>query len=244
MLLLWSLWPLAKNLLALQVDQNVWWRKNSYSRSSLSAGTFDLADQEPDTTSLISIDHPPNTLVDQSRDKFAHIDNLLEVSRTQFQISEEKFSANQIKESPNVAQSIQILVQDHLKAVQEIKERLWSRDYAKATLQEMIHSQKTCSQCPTCKHLSLSRKEAPRHFETSHPQDSRQVKFPRLRPRREAPCAKCKASSAYNLINLNCSTEVCESCIFDLIYCKEMENTDDYWEFQFFIRCPYCKCTY
>jgi len=122
MLLLWSLWPLEKNLLALQVDQNVWWRKNSYSRSSLSAGTFDLADQEPDTTSLISIDHPPNTLVDQSRDKFAHIDNLLEVSRTQFQISEEKFSANQIKESPNVAQSIQILVQDHLKAVQEIKE--------------------------------------------------------------------------------------------------------------------------
>jgi len=213
--------------------------KNSYSCSSPSAGTFDLADQEPDTNNLISIDHPQNSSADQSRDKSAELDNLLEASRTQLQKSEEKLSANQIKEPLNVAQSIQILVQDHLKAVQEIKERLC----AKATLQETIHSQKTCSQCPSCKHLSLSRKEALIHFQTYHPhQDSHQVKFPRLKLRRETPCAKCKISSAYNLINLNCSNEMCESCIVDLIYCKEMENTEGAWEFQFFIRCPYCKC--
>jgi len=34
---------------------------------------------------------------------------------------------------------------------------------------------------------------------------------------------------------------MCEACLLDLMYCKEVEAPDHLWGFQFFIRCPFCN---
>jgi len=65
------------------------------------------------------------------------------------------------------------------------------------------------------------------HFQDEHPEeDSRQVKFPRIRLLRETTCAKSKCFHVYNLIKLSCSNDMCEACLLDLMYSKEVEASD------------------
>jgi len=110
---------------------------------------------------------------------------------------------------------------------EENEELFWRRQHAKQTLLRITCSRKTCSQCPSCKHLSLSRKQALLHFQTYHPEeDSRQISFPRMNLHQEATCAKCKILHACNLIKLSCSNEMCEACLLDLIHCNEIETPD------------------
>jgi len=125
---------------------------------------------------------------------------------------------------------------------EENEELFWRRQHAKQTLLRITCTRKTCSQCPSCKHLSLSRKQALLHFQTYHPEeDSRQISFPRMNLHQEATCAKCKILHACNLIKLSCSNEMCEACLLDLIHCNEIETPDHVWEYQFLIRCPFCN---
>jgi len=101
-------------------------------------------------------------------------------------------------------------------------------------LRLITYSRKTCSQCLTCKHLSLSRRQAVLHFQASHPEeDSRRIKFPRITLHRETTCAKCNNFHAYNLIKLSCSNDICEARLLDLIYYNEIETPDHVWEFNF-----------
>jgi len=125
---------------------------------------------------------------------------------------------------------------------EENEDWLWRQQSAKETLRLITYSQKTCSQCLTCKHLSLSRRQALLHFQASHPEeDSRRIKFPRRNLHQETTCAKCNNFHAYNLIKLSCSNDICEACLLDLIkYCNEIETPDRVWEFQFLIRWPFC----
>jgi len=59
------------------------------------------------------------------------------------------------------------------------EEGLRRRQSAKETVGRITYSQKTCFQCPTCKHLSQSRSQVILHFQDEHPEeDTRQVKFP------------------------------------------------------------------
>jgi len=113
---------------------------------------------------------------------------------------------------------------------------------AKEAVRCITYSQKTCSQWPTCKYLSWSWSQAILHFQDEHPEeDSRQVKFLRMNLHREITCAKCKSVHVNNPIKLSCSNDLCEACLLDLMYSKEVEASDHLWEFQYFIRCPFCN---
>jgi len=116
---------------------------------------------------------------------------------------------------------------------------LWRQQYAKET-SVLITCSRKC--CPTCKHLSLSRKQALFHLQTSHPEeDNSQITFPRINLHRETICAKCKTFHAYNLIKLSYSNEMHEVYLLGRINCNEIETPDHVWEYQFHIRCPFCN---
>jgi len=125
---------------------------------------------------------------------------------------------------------------------EENEELLWRQQYVKETLLLITCSRKRvpnvryasiyhCSEskpCYTFKLLTLKKTVV-------------QITFPRMNLHRETICAKCKTFHAYNLIKLNCSNEMCDACLLDLIHCNEIETPDDVWEYQFHIRCPFCN---
>jgi len=124
---------------------------------------------------------------------------------------------------------------------EEAVEAQWRLQIAKDNLTRITYSRKTCSQCLSCNQLFLSGKEAILHFQTSHIQDNAShVKFPRIPLHRNGLCFKCNFDKPSNLITLSCSTQLCESCLLDLIHCNEYEGLDHVWYFHFHIHCPFC----
>jgi len=131
-------------------------------------------------------------------------------------------TTNQIPEIFTPTKAIQSQMQIPIESREIDEEGLRCRQSAKR-----IVRRKKCSQCLTCKHLSRSKEPSHFHFQDEHPEeDSRQVKFPRIRLHRETTYAKCKCFHVYNLIKLSCSNDRCEACLLDLMYSKEVEASD------------------
>jgi len=121
------------------------------------------------------------------------------------------------------------------------EEAQWRLQIAKDNLTMITYSRKTCSKCPSCNQLFLSRKQAILHFQTSHTQDNAShVKFPRIPLHRNGLCFKCNSNQPSNLITLSCSTQLCETCLLDMIHCNECEGLDHVWYFHFHIHCSFC----
>jgi len=67
------------------------------------------------------------------------------------------------------------------------------RNEAKSNLLTVTHSRKTCSRCPICNHLTLTRKEALLHLKASHPEtNAAHTKLPRIHLHRKKTCTNCK----------------------------------------------------
>jgi len=127
------------------------------------------------------------------------------------------------------------------KREEEAEEAQWRLQLAKDNLIRATNSRKTCSQCPFCNLLFLTRKEAMLHFQTSHTQDNTShIQYPRIHLHRDGLCALCNFNKPFNL-NLSCSLQLCESCLLDLMHCNEHEGSDHVTHFHFRIHCPLCR---
>jgi len=83
------------------------------------------------------------------------------------------------------------------------EEEVYRNEIAKANLLMITHSRKTCSRCPICNLLTLTRKEALLHLKISHPEtNAAHTKLPRIHLHRKKTCTNCKRNDSSNLINL------------------------------------------
>jgi len=163
-------------------------------------------------------------------------EKVLVTSKTQAKRSDEKLTTNHIPEIFNLTETIQSQMQIPIESREVDEEGLQRRQLTNETVPWITYYQKTCSQCPICKHLhlSLSRKQAIEHFQDEHSEeDSSQAKFPRIWLHRETTCAKCNSFHVFDPIKLSCSNDMCETCLLDLKYFKD--------ESGFFIQCPFCN---
>jgi len=105
-------------------------------------------------------------------------EKVLVASKTQDKRFEGKLTTNRIPEISNPTEVIQSEMRIPIESGEVDEERV---QFANETIRRITYSQKTCSQCPICKHLSLSRKRAIEHFQDEHnEEDSSQAKFSRI----------------------------------------------------------------
>jgi len=112
----------------------------------------------------------------------------------------------------------------------------------KSNLLLITHSRKTCSRCPVCNQLTLTKREVLLHLKTLHPEtDAAHTKLPRIHLHRKQICTKRKLNDSSNLINLICGNELCESCLLDLVHVSEIEGPDHAGSFFFHMHCHFCN---
>jgi hypothetical protein len=127
---------------------------------------------------------------------------------------------------------------DHMKLSEEEE---WHNEIAKSNLLLRTHSRKTCSRCPICNQLTLTRSEALLHLKTPPETDAAHTKAPSIHIHRKKTCIMCKLNDSSNLINLTCQNELCESCLLDLVHANEIEEPDNACSVFYHMHCPFCN---
>jgi len=124
---------------------------------------------------------------------------------------------------------------------EEAVDAQWRLHIAKDNLTRITYSRKTCSQ-PILQSAIPYRKKKPFYILKLQTFKTTPLTWnsSRIPLHRNGLCFKCNFNKPSNLITLSCSTQLCETCLLDLIHCNECEGLDHVWYFHFHIHCSFC----
>jgi len=93
---------------------------------------------------------------------------------------------------------------------------------------------------PFCNDLSVTRQDALRHIELEHPDHpSPKPRLNRINIYSCCKCEKCKSSMSCNLINLQCSGNLC--CMSNTVKTCEIEHPNQTYDFIYQLFCYLCQ---
>jgi uncharacterized C2H2 Zn-finger protein len=106
----------------------------------------------------------------------------------------------------------------------------------------LFRQYKTCHRCPLCDDLFVTRQDALQHIGLEHPDHtSPKPKLNRINIYSSRKCEKCKSSMSCNLINLQCSGNLCLNCLPNTVKACEIEHSNETYDFTFQLFCPLCQ---